>query len=51
MKIKNQKKKKSVPIKKEDRMFNSTVVGEILISNKSVLRIVFGLENEKIKNL
>ena len=47
---KDGKNKKSVPIKKEDRMFNSTVVGEILISNKSVLRIVFGLENEKIKN-
>ena len=35
-------------LKKEDRLFNSTILGEILTQSESVLRIVFGIEkNEK----
>ena len=41
-------KNKSI-IKKEDRMFNSTVVGEILTSNQSLLRIIFGMEGNETK--
>ena len=47
---KDNKSKKSSVIKKEDRMFNSTIVGEILTSNQSVLRIVFGLDYKKNEN-
>ena len=49
---KDNKLKKVTTIKKEERMFNSTIVGEILTSNRSLLRIVFGLEfnNNKIVN-
>ena len=48
---KDNKIKKNSVIKKEERMFNSTVVGEILKSNKSVIRIMFGLdENDKNNN-
>ena len=47
-KIRNDNKlKKSSIIKKEDRMFNSTIFGEILTSNQSVLRIIFGLDEDK----
>ena len=41
---KDNKLKKLSNIKKEEKMFNSTIVGEILTSNRSLLRIVFGLE-------
>ena len=47
---KENKNKKHSVIKKEDRMFNSTIVGEILTSNHSVLRIVFGLDYKKNEN-
>ena len=32
-------------------MFNSTVVGEILASNKSVIRIMFGLDEYALNNI
>ena len=41
---KDNKLKKLSNIKKEEKMFNSTILGEILTSNRSLLRIVFGLE-------
>ena len=45
---KDHKLKKPTLIKKEDRMFNSTIFGEILTSNRSIIRIMFGLnENDK----
>ena len=44
-------KKNQQPIKKEERMFNSTVVGEILASNKSVIRIMFGLDEYALNNI
>ena len=47
---KENKSKKNYPVKKEDRMFNSTIVGEILTSNQSVLRIVFGIDYKKNEN-
>ena len=42
-------KKNKEYIKREERVFNSTVFGEILTSSESVLRIVFGIENNNIK--
>ena len=52
-KIRKEKKtkKNQQPIKKEERMFNSTVVGEILASNKSVIRIMFGLDEYALNNI
>ena len=47
---KENKNRKLSLIKKEDRMFNSTICGEILTSNQSVLRIVFGLDYNKNEN-
>ena len=48
---KDNKGRRHSSIKKEERMFNSTIVGEILTSNKSVIRIMFGLdETEKNNN-
>ena len=47
---KENKNRKLSLIKKEDRMFNSTICGEILASNQSVLRIVFGLDYNKNEN-
>ena len=47
---KENKTKKNQTIKKEDRMFNSTIVGEILTSNRSVLRIMFGLDENALNN-
>ena len=48
-KIRNDHKlKKLSAIKKEERMFNSTIFGEILTSNRSVIRLIFGLDqNDK----
>ena len=48
-KIRNDHKlKKLSSIKKEERMFNSTIFGEILTSNRSVIRLIFGLDqNDK----
>ena len=46
--LKLNKKKKE--INKEDKVFNSTIVGDILTSSESVLRIVFGIENNGKKN-
>ena len=47
---KENKNRKLSLIKKEDRMFNSTICGEILTSNQSVLRIVFGLDYKNNEN-
>ena len=47
---KDNKNRKLLIIKKEDRMFNSTICGEILTSNQSVLRIVFGLDYKNNEN-
>ena len=47
---KDNKGKRNSSIKKEERMFNSTIVGEILTSNKSVIRIMFGLDETEMNN-
>ena len=47
---KDNKTKKNSVIKKEERMFNSTIVGEIFKSNKSVIRIMFGLDEKDLNN-
>ena len=44
--LKLNKKNKEL-LKKEEKVFNSTVFGEILTSSDSVLRIMFGIENFK----
>ena len=44
-------KRKKENINKEDKVFNSTVFGDILTTSESVLRIIFGIENNnKNKN-
>ncbi len=45
------KKKNKENLKKDEKVFNSTVFGEILTSSESVLRIVFGIEKNKNINL
>ena len=47
---KDNKGRRHSSIKKEERMFNSTIVGEILTSNKSVIRIMFGLDETEMNN-
>ena len=43
-------KKKNKELKKEEKVFNSTVFGEILTSSESVLRIIFGIDKNDIIN-
>ena len=45
------KKKNKENLKKDEKVFNSTVFGEILTSSESVLRIVFGIEKNKNINI
>ena len=45
------KKKNKEMLKKDEKVFNSTVFGEILTSSESVLRILFGIENNNNKKV
>ena len=45
------KKKNKENLKKDEKVFNSTVFGEILTSSESVLRIIFGIEKNKNINI
>ena len=44
------KKKNKEVLKREEKVFNSTIIGEILTSSESVLRIMFGIENNNKNN-
>ena len=46
--LKLKKKDKEFILKKEEKVFNSTVFGEILTSSESVLRIIFGINKNDI---
>lgn len=49
--LKLRKKNKEI-LKREEKVFNSTIFGEILTSSESVLRIIFGIDiNTKNKNM
>ena len=48
--LKLKKKNKELSLKKEEKVFNSTVFGEILTPSESVLRIMFGIEKNDIEN-